>query len=87
MKFLFEKIHEHIMNVSFESGCYDQPYVIYNAFKYKLYNNKILNSLGVNCNFDHKSEYVIHHFPGGVGVHETKLHNMKVFLYHVKNNL
>jgi len=87
MRFLFEEIKKDIIKRPFHSGCYDQPYVIYNAFKYKLYNNKILCSLAANCCFDHKSQYAIHHFPGGVGIHQDKIHNMRVFLYHLENNL
>ena len=38
MKYLFNKINEDIINRPFYFSCYDQPYIIYNAFKNKMYN-------------------------------------------------
>jgi lipopolysaccharide biosynthesis glycosyltransferase len=42
IKHLFNKINEDIVARPYDFGCYDQPYIIYNAFKYNLYDNKIL---------------------------------------------
>lgn len=44
---LFEKIKETFETMPI-GPCNDQPYIIYNAFKYNLYNNKILNNYIAN---------------------------------------
>jgi lipopolysaccharide biosynthesis glycosyltransferase len=62
----------------------DQPYLVYNAFKYNLYNNKILKKLAVNNNNIH-SDKVIHHFPGGPGKYEHKIPKMTIFLNSLKD--
>ncbi len=80
IKELFEKIKEDIKNRPFSFVCCDQPYIVYNAFKYKLYDNKILKSLAVNNNNNIKSDKVIHHFPGGPGVYQHKIENMTLYL-------
>ena len=68
IKDLFHKIIEGIMNEPPHMTPFaDQPHIVYNAFKYKLYNNKILKSLVVNNDHDIHSDKVIHHFPGGPG--------------------
>ena len=63
----------------------DQPYLVYNAFKYNLYNNQILKNLVVCCNKDIHSNKVIHHFPGGPGVSKHKIDAMTIFLNIMKN--
>jgi lipopolysaccharide biosynthesis glycosyltransferase len=82
IRFLFQKIIEdiNIRNHKF----HDQPHFVYNAFKYNLYNNKILNSFVGNRDYDIQSDKVIHHFPGGPGVYQLKLHPMSVFLNSLK---
>jgi len=85
IKDLFNKINEDIMNRSYETSFYDQPYIIYNAFKYDLYNNKILKSLAVNCDNNIHSDKVIHHFPGGPGVYDHKICSMTTFLNDIKD--
>ncbi len=89
MKFLFNKIKEHITNYPnpniFKYSCYDQPFFVYNAFKYNLYNNKILGSLVVNFNYDIYSDKVIHHFAGSTGQPEHKINSMKIFLNNLKD--
>jgi lipopolysaccharide biosynthesis glycosyltransferase len=42
IKTLFQNIKLSIINKPKFFVCYDQPYIVYNAFKYNLYNNKIL---------------------------------------------
>uniref|UniRef100_A0A6C0EIF5 Nucleotide-diphospho-sugar transferase domain-containing protein n=1 Tax=viral metagenome TaxID=1070528 RepID=A0A6C0EIF5_9ZZZZ len=69
---LFNKINEDITNRPRRFACFDQPYIVYNAFKYNLYNNKILKSLVVNNDTNIHSDKVIHHFPGGPGVINIK---------------
>jgi hypothetical protein len=80
---LFNKINEDIVNR--HHSFYDQPYIVYNAFKYNLYNNKTLKSLVENNNNNIHSDKVIHHFPGGPGVYEHKIHVMTVFLNSIKD--
>ena len=85
IKDLFNKINEDIVKRPYNFSCYDQPYIIYNAFKYNLFNNKILKKLVVNNDNNIYSDKVIHHFPGGPGVYEHKIHNMTIFLNSLKN--
>jgi FkbM family methyltransferase len=85
MKFLFNKINEDIINRPYNFLCYDQPYIIYNAFKYNLYDNKILKSLVVNNDTNINSDKVIHHFPGGPGVYQNKIVAMTIFLNSIKD--
>jgi len=83
IKYLFNKINEDIIIRPYYFECYDQPYIVYNAFKYNLYNNKILKSLIINNDDNIHSDKVIHHFPGGVGVYQHKIINMTNFLNNI----
>lgn len=85
MKFLFEKINEHI--VIHPNVFHDQPCIIYNAFKYNLYNNKLLNDYVVNNDTNIHSNKIIHHFPGNPGIHQRKHANMSGFLNNLKDTL
>jgi lipopolysaccharide biosynthesis glycosyltransferase len=91
IKDLFNKINEDIIerpyyfNYYDRTNCYDQPYIVYNAFKYNLYNNKILKTLVVNNDNNIHSDKVIHHFPGGPGVYQHKIDYMTIFLNSLKN--
>ena len=85
IKNLFIEINEDIINRPYNFGCYDQPYIVYNAFKYNLYNNKVLSSLAVNQDYNIHSDKVIHHFPGGPGVYYYKIYNMTIFLNSIKD--
>jgi len=84
IKFLFDKINEDIINRCFYFSCYDQPYIVYNAFKYNLYDNKSLLSFCVNNDYNIYSDKIIHHFPGGPGVYSRKIETMTVFLNDIK---
>jgi hypothetical protein len=85
IKELFHKINEDIVERPYNFGCCDQPYIVYNAFKYNLYNNKILKSLAVNNDNNIYSDKVIHHFPGGPGHYGHKIEKMSVYLNNLKN--
>jgi len=85
IKDLFIKINEDIINRPYFFCCCDQPYIVYNAFKYNLYNNKILKSLAVNNDNNIHSDKVIHHFPGGPGAYQHKINNMTNFLNNIKD--
>ena len=82
---LFDKINEDVVKRPYSFSCYDQPYIVYNAFKYNLYNNKILKSLVVNNNNNIHCDKVIHHFPGGPGVYQHKIDVMTIFLNNIKD--
>ena len=81
---LFHKITEDIINRPYYFSCYDQPYIIYSAITYNLYDNKILKSLVVNRDNNIHSDKVIHHFPGGPGIYEKKIYTMITFLNSIK---
>ena len=82
---MFNKINEDIINRPYNFECFDQPYIVYNAFKYNLFNNKILKSFVVNNEHNIYSDKVIHHFPGGPGVYQHKIDAMTIFLNNIKN--
>ena len=85
IKDLFNTINEDIINRPYNFACFDQPYIVYNAFKCNLYNNKILKSLVVNNDHNIHSDKVIHHFPGGPGVYKYKINKMTIFLNNIKD--
>jgi lipopolysaccharide biosynthesis glycosyltransferase len=77
---LFDRILADMQARPSNLCCMDQPYIVYNAFKYNLFNNKILKTLVVNNDFNVGSDKVIHHFPGGIGKSENKIKVMTCFL-------
>jgi predicted O-methyltransferase YrrM len=81
---LFLKIKEDINTRQDKDVFHDQPFIIYNAFKYNLYNNKHLKSLAINRNNNIYSDKVIHHFPGGPGIYQHKIETMNNFLNNIK---
>ena len=83
IKDLFIAIKEDMKNRN--HGFNDQPFFIYNAFKYGLHNNKSLKYYVVNNDDDIYSDKVIHHFPGGPGIYEHKIVKMKSFLNGIKD--
>jgi hypothetical protein len=85
IKDLFIKIKEDIIHRPYNFCCYDQPYIVYNAFKYNLYNNKILNSIAVNKDTNIHSNKVIHHFPSEAGGYQHKIEVMTIFFNSLKN--
>lgn len=84
IKDLFNKINDDISNRPNDFNCFDQPYIVYNAFKYNLYNNKILKSFAVNGDNNIHSDKVIHHFPGGPGMYGHKIIDMTNFRANLK---
>lgn len=92
IKDLFNKINENIILNPYDFDCCDQPYIVYTAFKQNLYNNKILKSLVINNDnnidsdkVDIHTDKVIHHFAGGVGFYQEKIHIMTIFLNKMKD--
>jgi predicted O-methyltransferase YrrM len=81
---LFIRINEDIINrpkISF----YDQPYIVYNAFKYNVYDNKKLNQFIVINEYNIHTDKVIYHFAGGPGDYGHKLVKMNKFLSDLKD--
>ena len=85
IKDLFNKINEDIIERPYNFNNYDQPYIVYNAFKYNLYNNKILKSLVVNNDDNIHSNKVIHHFPQKQGIYEHKINALNNYLYRIND--
>ena len=86
IKDLFIKINEDIIKIPYNFECYDQPYIVYNSFKYNLYNNKILKTYVVNYDTNIHSDKVIHHFPGYPGRYEHKINSLIIFMKNMKDN-
>lgn len=84
IKNLFDRILEDMLARPANLLCMDQPYIVYNAFKYNLYNNQILKTYAVNNDANVYSSKVIHHFPGGIGNYKPKLETMTQFLNELK---
>jgi len=84
IKDLFENINEDMRSRPHHFDCHDQPYIVYNAFKYNMYNNKVLKSVAVNNNNNILSNKVIHHFPGGLGISQHKMVSMNLFISNLK---
>jgi len=85
IKQLFTIIQADFKKRPFHFYCHDQPYIIYNAFKYGLYDNQVLNEVVVNNDHDFCSNKIVHHFPGDPGIHKDKLKFMFAFLSGLKN--
>jgi lipopolysaccharide biosynthesis glycosyltransferase len=84
IKELFDKISQDIISRPRFFACYDQPYIVYNAFKYNLFNNKTLKEFVVNNDYNSHSDKVIHHFPGGPGLCIRKINCMTTFMNEIK---
>jgi predicted O-methyltransferase YrrM len=82
IRYLFEKIKEDISNRY--HYFHDQPYIVYNAFKYNLYNNKLLKPFVVWNDYNIHSDKVIYHFPGDPGNAQRKIVPMTIFLNEIK---
>jgi lipopolysaccharide biosynthesis glycosyltransferase len=81
---LFKTIKKDIIDRPGNSLCFDQPYIIYNAFKLKLYENQTLKSVAVNNDEDVDSDKVIHHFPGLTGKYCIKMNKMERFMINMR---
>jgi predicted O-methyltransferase YrrM len=85
IKELFENINKHMSIDYIPSSCIDQPYIVYNAFKYDLFDNKKMMEFVVNNDFNINSDKVIHHFPGGPGNYSSKIVKMMGFFNRLKD--
>lgn len=80
IKNLFITISEHILNTT-DNLLNDKPYIIYNSFKYNMYDNKILSKYAVNYDSNSNSDYYIHHFSGNLGDSNIKYDIMSDFIF------
>jgi predicted O-methyltransferase YrrM len=66
----------------------DQPFIIYNAFKYNCYDNEVLNNY-VSIYIQNPDKYdiskVIHHFAGSPGTGDRKYKDMYNFFYMLRD--
>ena len=85
MKCFFSDVKQDFIKRPFTFYCHDQPYIVYNAFKYALYDNQVLKAFVVNNDHDINSGKIIHHFPGDPGWHQNKMAHMIRFLSGLKN--
>lgn len=85
IKILFNKIIDHFKNFKYNGSFYDQPYIVYNSFKYKMYNNKLMKEFCINNDTNIHSNKVIHHFPGGPEYTPVKIQTMRNFLNSIKD--
>jgi lipopolysaccharide biosynthesis glycosyltransferase len=77
---LFDSIKKDIIKRPCYFQTYDQPYIVYNAFHYDLYDNTTICDVAGNNIFDVNSNHIIHHFPGSPGSSEPKLVLMEKFM-------
>jgi len=84
IQYLFAKIKQDIIDRPYENSFYDQPYIVYNAFKYALYDNQKMKSVATfviyESDYEFDSSLVLHHFILGVGKYEPKIKIMTDFL-------
>jgi predicted O-methyltransferase YrrM len=85
---LFNNILHQIRATPAYFRTYDQPYIIYNAFKYNLYNNKALIQFAISNNDDITSVKTIHFFQyDPPDFYMDKVPNMANFLNALKLDL
>ena len=82
--FLFDRINEDMLVRHHDY--HDQPFIVYNSFKYNVFDNQLLKQVAMNNEYDSYNvniDKIINHFPGGPGLYEHKMYNMSQFLnYH-----
>ena len=85
IKNLFQIIKQHMIENS-SATFHDQPYFVYNAKKYNLINNTVLNDYVEITNTYPKTYKPILHISGGPGIYSNKLKIMLTyFKFMVKN--
>ena len=84
IKALFTTVKQHFI-LNNNRGFNDQPYIVYNAFKYNLINNKKMKScVSINDHNIHTNKTIIH-FCGNPGIHQQKMVKMTTFLTSIKD--
>ncbi len=87
VKELFANINEDILRRKHLCTFYDQPFIVYNAFKYNLYDNQMLKEYAVNNDYNIRGDKTIHHFAGGPGSYDHKIKKMTHFLKELKEEM
>jgi predicted O-methyltransferase YrrM len=85
IKTLFAKIKEDIVLRPQYNRFFDQPYIVYNAFKYDLYDNELLAQVAVLNDTNIHSDKVLHHFSGCVGHPAYKIEPISRFLFELND--
>ena len=88
MKVLFEIIQAHIVDYidnkkNSVPTCLDQPFIVYNAISQNKYDNQLLKRYVENNPSVVSLEKIVYHFPGGLGVCDTKIAKMTVIPGHL----
>lgn len=78
----YEPLFKQTNDVNFWTLFGDQPFIVYNAIKNNLYNNKTLINLVVNGPNNFNKE-TISHFPDSVGKHYDKIERMSNFMNNI----
>ena len=85
---LFENIKQDLVTrAQYINAVFDQPFIVYNAFKYNMFDNKILNQYVVNNIEDINTDKWIHHFCGGPGNGQLKYQKMTKFWSDFKDSI
>lgn len=84
MKLLFNAIQLHIEDYIFNKNntipnCLDQPFIVYNAISQSKYDNQLLKNYVENSPSNVTSSKVVYHFPGEIGVYQSKYTRMRFF--------
>ena len=79
-------IHNHITSKLPIPVCLDQAFIVYHAIKNNVDNNTKLINIAINNPTSFNNE-TISHFPGGIGVYETKIEKMTNFMNNIMFNI
>jgi hypothetical protein len=84
---LFGHVLEHIRVYRGPTlQCLEQPFIIFNAFKYNVYDNEFFTGKVINNPSRHNGE-AVSHFCGGPGDYESKISKMSHFLQSQLNGI
>lgn len=81
---LFSEVKKIIIKWPNKFHCADQPYIIYMAFKMRIYDNNLMCTYAINNSTNLNSGKILHHFNGGPGVYGPKIPAMTDFLAKLK---
>lgn len=83
MKTLFEKTNTHIATYLKSKRpipvCLDQPFLVYNCFIHKKYDNQLMKKYLENNPTIVDTKKILYHFPGGPGHYASKFQKMTAF--------
>jgi len=84
IKILFDEIQSHIEDYIYVKKnavpyCLDQPFIVYRAMIQNKYDNQVLKAYVENNPNFVKSNRIVYHFSGDIGVYQSKLTKMTKF--------